>query len=332
MALIPSTDPDFDYKLYVGFQSALYQDGSVPKEFSSSPTRILVYGITSYSSVRDRNQPTATYIKSLRYDTSQLTIASYQKGARHFNALTGILAIDESSFLMAEVEDFYGFGKNQHKIINRIFYVVIDPNKTVDDCSTLTNCAVDAPLKRLIWERTDKFQLDGFGWGPKSNDGRPTVALTFENDLDIGLHIELYALNVDELQNGEPWVYADGSNDILQRRIISCIIGITAFIVIALIQIWVVYNIGKAERAEAFQYGDDKIISKEKKEGKGLLNLSRYVYSDARLSYYALGTAMMNSFFLGGLTFGYSGMALILRKEGAYAESCACGSFWYVKI
>ena len=36
---------------------------------------------------------------------------------------------------------------------------------------------------------------------------------------------------------------------------------------------------------------------------------------------------MLNSFLVGGITFGFSGMLLILRKEGTYSESCACGSF-----
>ncbi len=43
---------------------------------------------------------------------------------------------------------------------------------------------------------------------------------------------------------------------------------------------------------------------------------------------YAMASAMMNSFLVGGVTFGYSGMVLILRKEGIYSESCSCGSFW----
>jgi hypothetical protein len=43
---------------------------------------------------------------------------------------------------------------------------------------------------------------------------------------------------------------------------------------------------------------------------------------------YAMASAMMNSFLVGGVTFGYSGMVLILRKEGVYSESCSCGSFW----
>lgn len=43
---------------------------------------------------------------------------------------------------------------------------------------------------------------------------------------------------------------------------------------------------------------------------------------------YAMASAMMNSFLVGGVTFGYSGMVLILRKEGVYSENCSCGSFW----
>ena len=43
---------------------------------------------------------------------------------------------------------------------------------------------------------------------------------------------------------------------------------------------------------------------------------------------YAMASAMINSFLVGGVTFGYSGMVLILRKEGVYSENCSCGSFW----
>lgn len=48
-----------------------------------------------------------------------------------------------------------------------------------------------------------------------------------------------------------------------------------------------------------------------------------------KLSYkhYALATSMLNSFLVGGVTFGFSGMSLMLRQEGAYASQCACGSF-----
>ena len=295
-------------------------------EFSSSATRMLVFGINMYTSIDERTNPTATFVKSFRYDTSQLTIQSYQKGARHFNALMGMLTLDESSFLIAESEDFYGFGKNQQRIINRIFYVEIDPSVTVDHCSTLLVCSVDAPVKRLVWEREDKVQLDGIGWGPKMKDGRPTVALTFENDVSVGLHIELYALDVDELKNAQVWLDVNRGDSILQRRINAFIIGISVFIVVVLAQIWIVQKIEKADQLEAKGYRKGNVIQEE--EAKGTLKLSAYAFSDAKLSYYAMSTAIMNSFLVGGLTFGYSGMALILRKEGAYAESCACGSFW----
>lgn len=43
--------------------------------------------------------------------------------------------------------------------------------------------------------------------------------------------------------------------------------------------------------------------------------------------HYAIGTSMLNSFLVGGVTFGFSGMSLMLRKEGVYADKCACGSF-----
>ena len=292
-------------------------------DFSSSSTRVLVYGINSYTSPTNRAKPTASFLKSFRYDTSQLTIKTYQKGARHFNALFGMLALSESSFLMVECEDFHGFGKNNKKIINRIYHVEIDPSETVDHCSTLLECSVDAPLKRLVWEREDTIQLDGIGWGPVWIDGRPTVALTFEQDAKIGLHIELYALDIDELKKGDLWDNTIGSHNVLQRRINAFAIGISLFIAAVLVQFYTVHRINKADTIEAKKFGKNADIHKG-----DALKLSSYAFSNTKLSYYALATAMMNSFLVGGLTFGYSGMALILRKEGAYAESCACGSFW----
>lgn len=36
---------------------------------------------------------------------------------------------------------------------------------------------------------------------------------------------------------------------------------------------------------------------------------------------------MFNSFLVGGVTFGWIGMSLILRQEGTFADQCACGSY-----
>ena len=43
--------------------------------------------------------------------------------------------------------------------------------------------------------------------------------------------------------------------------------------------------------------------------------------------HYCLFSVMINSFLIGGLTFGYSGMVLILREEGVFAGNCAVSSF-----
>ena len=147
--------------------------------------------------------------------------------------------------------------------------------------------------------------------------------MTFENDLSVGLHIELYTLKIDELKkNGQVWLYSNESRSIQQRRMYAFFIAIGVFVAIALTQIWVVNRINRAEKAEIEKFG------KETKEATGSLNLSEYVTSNAKLCYLGIGSAIANSFFVGGLTFGYSGMALILRKEGLYAGGCACGSFW----
>ena len=302
-------------------------------EFSTSATRVLVYGI-KYDS---NSTNTATYVKSLRYDTSQLTIQSYQKGARHFNALFGMVALNESGFLVAETEDFYGFGSNNgHIVINRIFYVEMDPTQSVDQCQSLQEdkCVVDAPSKYLVWEREGSLQLGGIGLGPRinnENDDIFTVVLTFEDDANVGLHVEQYMFKINELKNDRyRWTFPDQGDDILRRRIIAFIVGIVAFIVVVMLQILIVRYVGKREVAEITDLGskDIKNESHNDNQSKSKVNLSSYVVSNPRLSYFALATALMNSFLVGGLTFGYSGMALILRKEGLFAEGCACGSFW----
>ncbi len=185
LSITPSKSEVYDYILFAGFQAALFQDGSSPTYFSGSATRILAYGLTSPSTNNDRRESTATYINSFRYDTSHLTLKSYQKGARHFNALFGMLALNETSLLMIETEDLTAF--SDRKIVNRLFYVEVDSNSTVDHCQSLLACDIDAPVKYLVWEREDDHHLDGISWGPKLDDGRLTVALTFEKDGKISL-------------------------------------------------------------------------------------------------------------------------------------------------
>lgn len=265
-----------------------------------------------------------------------MTIQSFQKGARHFNALFGMVALSESSFLVVETEDFYGFGHNNQKVINRIFYVEMDPTQSIDKCQSLQGdeCAVDAPSKFLVWEREDTLQLDGIGLGPRinnENDDIFTVALTFEDDVNVGLHIEQYMFNINDLKDDRyKWTFTDQGDEILRRRIIAFIVGIVAFIVVAMLQILIVRYVERKESAEIAMVGnkDNEVDSNNNTQSKSKLNLSSYVVSNPKLSYFALATALMNSFLVGGLTFGYSGMALILRKEGLFAEGCACGSFW----
>ena len=47
----------------------------------------------------------------------------------------------------------------------------------------------------------------------------------------------------------------------------------------------------------------------------------------SRFKHLCLLICMLNSFLVGGLTFGFSGMSLMLRKEGIFAGQCGCGSF-----
>ena len=306
----------FNNTMVVGVQSAFYQDGNFATEFQGSSTRILIYDLTAKDLNDDDSVPTtAKFLKTLRYDTSQLTLASFQKGARHFNALFGIVALGKDSFLVAECEDFYGFGKSNRKVMNRIFYVEINPEDTVDHCESLSSCDVPAPTKRIIWERLDNKQLDGIAFGPliydSKNNSMTTLALTFEDNENIGVHFELYILKEDELQLAEEWVVEDTKANLLRQRLNSVYISIGFLVMLLLVQFLLTrLRISRSRM---------KIVSSN--------NTSNHVAKTIDLSHYALFSAMLNSFLVGGVTFGYSGMLLMLRKEGVFAEYCSCGSF-----
>jgi len=115
LSILPNAQNKSSFTMFVSTQSALYQDGPTPKHFVGSNVRIMVFDIqlpkteTLLQKLVAAKTPTAKYVKSYRYTTSQLTFSSLQKGARHFNALYGLLAIDENRFLVAESEDFFGY-------------------------------------------------------------------------------------------------------------------------------------------------------------------------------------------------------------------------------
>ena len=322
----------YDDLMFVGIQSALYQDGPTPSDFQGSATRILVYGLDYNNSL---SSSTAKFLKSYRYDTSQLTLESYQKGARHFNALFSILAINETSIIVAECEDLFGFAIEGHKVVNRIFYVELDPEKTVDHCTSLLECNVAAPVKRLLWEQKDNKHLDGIAWGPvlkdPNNQSYPTIALAFEDDANFGVYFELFTFNLDELTSAEVWLEADSRDYLLNNRTIAVSVSVTIVFVLVVVQALGVRQISLHSKHKSLitstpstKQGRHRISTTTRpciEPDTG--NKSRML----TFSNYALFSAMLNSFLVGGITFGFSGMLLILRKEGTYAESCACGSF-----
>jgi hypothetical protein len=339
LSIASSPDPAYDHLMFVGSQAALFQDGTSPTEFEGSATRVLVYGLkttlasnTTTTDV-DRFKPTAEYVKSFRYDTSHLTMKSFQKGARHFNAMFGILALADDRFLVLECEDLTGFGTAGQKIINRIFYVVLDDANSVDHCHSLLDCSVGPPTKRLVWERRDTLQLGGIAFGPALEDGTPTIALAFENDDKVGLHVELFALDMAELENTELWDPVDNNEDLRERRITAFIVGVVLFAFVGLALFVFIRSLDVAasrrKTSDAISKSEHgKTSSEDQLNHDSVSGKSRKTSRGEWLARYAMFSAMMNSFLVGGLTFGFSGMVLMLRKEGVYAESCACGSFW----
>lgn len=135
--------------------------------------------------------------------------------------------MNETSLIIAECEEFLGFGQNAHEVINRLFYFEIDPTLSVDHCSSLLECDVDAPMKRLLWERkNDDKQLDGISLGPpitiSTGETLPSIALVYENDSQFGTYIELFVLDTEGLNTAPIWgKNVDIKEKELRQRIIT---------------------------------------------------------------------------------------------------------------
>lgn len=308
MSSVTRAAADGSRTLIVGRQAALSQDGPSPTLFDDSPTRLFFYKLDNGTGT---SSETAQYSRSYRYDVSHLTHESFQKGATHFNALFGILALSETSLLMAENEDFTAFGETY--VVNRIFHVELDPDKTVDHCTSLLKCNISAPQKRLVLERRAHFEehWDGFTWGPDITVGGetyPSVAAVFEKDHHSGARFELYLFNGSAVSE-VIYPTATGREHLRKQRSLTVLAGSSIAAVIIALQVigfWIWYQ----RRNAAF--GSLNILPRR----------GRWTFS-----HYLLATSIMNSFLVGGFTFGFSGMVLILRKENVFAEMCQCGTF-----
>jgi hypothetical protein len=147
--------------------------------------------------------------------------------AHHFNALFGMVAFNKCYLLIIECECFFRFRKAGHIVANHIFYVELDQENTVYNCESLLDCDVPAPEKHLVWEQKDgDKQLDGIAWGPMvsvANLGGvvPTVARMFDDDDRIGIHFELYILDIEELLNKLVWTKESNNDALLESWIIA---------------------------------------------------------------------------------------------------------------
>jgi len=315
LSVVPSGLGNGSGTLVVGMQSALYQDGRTPSEFEGSATRLLFYTLGSTG----MSNTTAVYSRSYRYDTSHKTMKLFQKGARHFNALFGLLALSDRSLLVAECEDFNGFG--YARVINRIFHVELDLSQTVDHCQSFLECNISAPKKRLVWEQSGELQLDGMSWGPTvtvSGRQRPTVALVFENDDKVGAHFELFVLDQSVLNSSSgtrEWSEPSGTEALLSRRIWAALASLS---LVPLLAAGMVVLLCRRHRADQPAH----VVAAD-----GSTTTTQRAAEPWGFKHYVMGTCIANSFLVGGLTFGFPGMVLILRREGHYAQSCACGSF-----
>jgi len=316
-ALLASA-PGGQRTLVVGIQSALYQDGPSPTEFEGSRTRLLFYDLPGDNATL--GGASARYSRAYRYDTSHLTMKVFEKGARHFNALSGVLALSDTSLLVAEIEDFTGFGGIE--TISRIFHVRLQPADTVDHCRSLASCNVSAPAKALLWERPGKLQLDGISRGPTVTvEGTqwPTVALVYESDDKVGAEFELLALNEAALYDGSTplWAASVGPEALRRERIAVVIAALAVAAFIALAQ-WPAVHFFCPTRSVAA-----RVVRPHEESGARREPWVPKLTS----AHYLLWSCIANSTLVGGLTFGFQGMVLILWKQGVYTDTCACGKF-----
>ena len=154
-ALSIFANDDGGYTLLTANQAALFQDGGTPNDWDGSHVRLLAFDI-------DESSGAATYSHAYRYGTSERKLTPFEKGARHFTALSALLVLDGTNgttVLVAETEDYVGFTQRDH--VNRIFRVHFGPSDAVDHCESLLSCDVPAPEKHLVWEQRGGGHLDG---------------------------------------------------------------------------------------------------------------------------------------------------------------------------
>ncbi len=119
----------------------------------------------------------------------------------------------------------------------------------------------------------------------------------------------------------------------MRKRIIASNAGIAIFLVIALAQFFFLRRHSTNDPSKNIETTistigefEENEVHEEKSSVDANCTIGKY--RSSIIARYAMASAMMNSFLVGGVTFGYSGMVLILRKEGVYSDSCSCGSFW----
>ena len=135
---------------------------------------------------------------------------------------------------------------------------------------------------------------------------------------NIGVHFELFAIDIDKLNTADIWPVPHSGDYILQKRMIAVAVSGSLIFLVALAQglcVLVLSQRSQLKTVITTSLPTESIQSEDK------------VAKTFTFSHYALITAMLNSFLVGGITFGFSGLVLILRQEGTFSESCGCGSF-----
>lgn len=189
----PEGDLQTPSQLIMAPQLALYQDGAEPTLFEGSHIRIMYWNVLNNGGNCSTD---VQYSRSYRYETTPMGIETFEKGARHVRGVFGILAVSSTELLVTETEILEGFGVNQ--FIADVFYIKFNESDTVDHCPTLMECDdVPVPKKRHLVRTTLPYEMSDLAWGQMVNvsgELLPTVAITYEDDAQVGLLMERMSL------------------------------------------------------------------------------------------------------------------------------------------
>ncbi len=172
--------------LITGTENALLQDGEPATLEAGSPSRLLVFEITT-------GRPLAEYI----YRTDPVARPPAEAGAFHTNGLVELLALDNRTLLALERSYSAGAGNSI-----RLFRLSLDGADRLDTSNAGTDIAsLRAVSKTLLLDLSELGlvldNIEGMTFGPDLDDGRRSLILVSDNNFSAEQMTQLIALGVE---------------------------------------------------------------------------------------------------------------------------------------